>query len=575
MRGGYRIDLQPMVGNAPRLSSGTQGFALPGVTIHSNEPMIRLGDQGYVIGHLFTRGPPSRRIGELDRTALARIEASAGRALLSDYWGGYVMVLTDSEGRVRILRDPSGAVPCYVRRDASGISLSSDIDALVQPGPATPDFEEIARLLASKDAPGRQCCVAGVEELIGGECLMIDHGDAVIESWWSPWDHVQSRVPGFDEAAAQLSETIVDCVGAWARCFGSIMLGVSGGLDSSIVAAAASPRAPGLVCATFVGPDVDGDERRYARALAESLGVTLHEKYLDLADIDIARPPAPHHPWPNAYHFKQAVEAIHRRIEQTRAIDAYFSGNGGDGVFCSMYSASPFLDRFLAEGPRPTLAATLRDVCGVTGADATTVLRHSWTRYRSDGGRHRPRHDLTGLTDDAGARIERAGPLHPWLAAPSDALPGKTSHVAFLMRAHRSLELYPRASSPPHVAPLLAQPIVELCLSIPSWFWIDGGINRAVARAAFEGMLPPAILRRVHKGGPGGFSLSIYRRHRADLHALLRDGRLAAAGVFDPAFLDRPEDPSWRGAERVQRILEFAAAESWARAWSGDQPQRG
>lgn len=571
MPGGYHIHLS-LSDEPPGARSATPAyatcFARPGVEVRSNEPVIGLGDRGCIIGHLFTQGSPSRRIERLDPPALARLEESGGRSLLRDYWGGYVMLWTDAGGRVTVLRDPSGIMPCYIRRNLTGLTLAADITDLANRGPRAVDFDEIARLLASADAPGRRTCVAGVEELVAGECLVVADGSAFIESWWSPWDHVTMRHHDPADAAAELRATLIDCIGAWANCFGSLCLGVSGGLDSSIVAAAAAPRAPHLSCLTLVGPDADGDERRYARALVEALGLRLHERYLDLADIDIARAPALHHPWPNGFHFKQAVEAIHSRLEHTETVSAFFTGNGGDGIFCSMHSAVPFLDRFLAEGPRPALAATLRHLCRLTGADAMTVLRHAWGKYRRDGGFHRLRHDFTGLAAGVAERIAQSGALHPWLAAPDDALPGKTSHIAFLMRSHRSHELYPRASRPPHIAPLLSQPIVELCLSIPTWMWIEGGIDRAIARAAFADRLPPAILRRVHKGGPGGFSLSIYRRDRAELHRFLRDGHLAAAGLLDPALLDEAEDPSRRGTERIQRILALGAAESWARWWS-------
>src|SRR3546814_10908837 len=60
----------------------------------------------------------------------------------------------------------------------------------------------------------------------------------------------------------------------------------------------------------------------------------------------------------------------------------------------------------------------------------------------------------------------------------------------------------------------------------PTWMWISGGLNRAVARKAFEGRLPAIITRRTHKGGPGGFDLAIYRRNRAALLEQLRGGLL-------------------------------------------------
>ncbi|HET6523210.1 asparagine synthase C-terminal domain-containing protein [Sphingopyxis sp.] len=523
-----------------------------------------------VVGHLFKRGSPSRRITNLQEIGSEKLLADRGRMLLADYWGGYVLVHARADGRIKVLRDPSGILPCYVRTSDMGVTLAGDITDLAHPGPGRVDFREVARLLASGDARGRRTCIEGIDELIAGECLVVDGSDIRTEAWWTPWHHVAPpRSMAASEAAAGLRDTITDCVGAWAGCFPSILLGVSGGLDSSIVAAAAAPTASRLNCLTLFGPDADGDERRYARALTDALGVDLHEMPRQIDDIDVTRAPSPHHPWPVASIGKLTNEAIHGRLAQGLAIDAHFSGNGGDGIFCSTRSAVPFLDRYLAEGPHLRLADTLRDICMVTGADRMTVLRYAWDRYRRNGGSHRARYNGSGIAPNILEELEAEGSTHPWFVFPKDALPGKTVHVAYLMRSQKGIELYPRAASPPHIAPLQSQPIVELCLSIPTWIWVADGLNRAVARLAFEGILPPLILRRTQKGGPGGFDLAIYQRHRAALVDRLRHGRLAEAGMLDLAFLDEAEDPTWRGTERIQRILDLAAAENWVDWWSG------
>lgn len=572
MPGGYRIHVShPASGQskADSLRRPTPAFAHPAITIWSDEPFIPLRDHGCIIGHLFTRGSPSRRVDRFDAGALDRILASGGRSILADYWGGYLLAFVSASGEVTVMRDPSGLLPCYWRRASGTVELADDIAELAVPGAATVNLEEVARYLASSDAPGRVTGVADVEELIAGECLRISHSRTMIESWWSPWECVEApKDLNFPEAAEQLRAVILDCVGTWASCFDNILLGVSGGLDSSIVAAG-SHRCTNLRCLTLVGPDVDGDERRYASQLTGAFDLPLIEAHYDLADVDVTRAVAPRHPWPKASYFRQAIEAIHGRIEENRPVDAHFSGNGGDGIFCSVHSAVPFLDRFLAEGPRPELTATLRDLCELTGADALTVLRYAWRKYRRLTGRYAPQYNPLGLKLDALTRIEEDGPLHPWFAVADDALPGKLSHIAFLIRAQRSLELYPRQGAPPHIAPLLSQPIVELCLSIPTWRWIEGGHNRAVARAAFEGLVPETLLRRTHKGGPSGFSRAIYDRWGSQISRQLRYGHLAAAGILDTAFLDEADDPGGRDAERSNRILSLGGTEAWVRWWKG------
>ena len=572
MAGSFYIDInvtaekpsagQEIFGRAP-------DFTAANVMLWSNEPMIAIDARTVIIGYLFRKGPPSVRVREgagMDGDALA---AADGQALITGYWGGYVFVHVAEDGALYVLRDPSGLLPCYIRRCGAATAMAGDVTDLAAPGPDRINFEEVGRVLASGDARSAKTCLVGIEELIAGECLVADRQRVRIERWWSPWIHVAPSGISFEEEANQLRQTIADCVGSWSSCFPSILLGSSGGLDSSIVAVAATPRSERLTALTLVSPGVAGDERPYAHAVASSLGIRLRDAPLDLADIDVERAVTPHHPWPISPIFKQAVGAVHRRLQSEMPIDAHFSGNGGDGIFCSIRSAVPLLDHFLSEGPRTALGKTVRNLSNLTGADIFTVLRHAWSRQRRSGGAHLPRYNELGLERERLAQIKAQGFTHPWLLQPADALPGKTVHVAFLMRAQKSLELYPRRSAPPHVAPLLSQPIVELCLSIPTWHWIADGRDRAVARAAFSNRLPKTIIERSQKGGPAEFNLSIYRTQRDRLHEMLRSGVLAAAGIIDISFLDEPEDISWRGNAREQRILAFAAAESWARRWNG------
>jgi len=574
MAGGFRIILsrQRMAGPPAQMCHDIAEppvFAHPAISVWSDEPCIQLGDHGCIIGRLFTRELPSRRVKAADEAMIADILRSEGRSLLASHWGGYVLALVAGDGRTRVMRDPSGLLPCYFRRETRTIRIASDITDVARRGSAAVDFMELTRYLVSADAPGSATCVAGAEELVPGQALILERGHVDLETCWSPWDHVAPAdcTPG--EAADAVRRVALDCVGSWADCFGSVLLGVSGGLDSSIVAAGARGRTQ-LACLTHVGPDAEGDERRYAQALTRHLDLELSEGTYRIADIDLAKPVAPHHPFPNAHHFRQAVAAMQQHVMANAPIDAIFSGNGGDGIFCGMRSATPLVDRYLAEGVRGALWKTLRDLSDLTGADAATILRHAWRKYRAGGRSQQPSLNRLGLAPDRLRPIIEAGPRHPWYIAPDDALPGKRTHVAFLVRSLRSLELYPRRTSPPHVAPLMSQPLVELCLAIPTWQWIDGGRDRSIARAAFEHLLPPMVLRRVHKGGPSGFTRDIYNCMRAEAIDLLRGGRLVGAHILDPAFPDEPDDPEWRSSQRPDRLLALVAAETWARWWLDD-----
>lgn len=570
MRLSFRLALAPSGKTLPPGDAAAPpGFELPQARLWTAAPVIELGGAGWIVGPVFRRAMPSGRITDLDPAECHAIVTTRGQALLDRYWGGYVALLIGGDGTVSVMRDPSGMMPCYVRRGESLVTIASDMTALAARGQVTFDYCALARMFAGIDTIGRRTGIAGIEELLPGERLRIASTRTHIEQAWIPWDHV-SPVKGrdFEEAAEILGAKLKDNIGTWSTCFDQILVGVSGGLDSSIVAAALGPRTPHLRCLTMVEPGSDGDERRYVDALIQKLGVHLDAPTYDLDAVNVMRPVLPHFPLPYAAHFFQAIAAEHRRIAIAEPVNAYFSGNGGDNVFCSLNSAAPFADRLLANGPGPGLIATARDLADLTGSGLIEVVRQGWARIRRRRGGHRVRRDLSGLGREGVAAAMAEEDRHPWLTAPPGTLPGKAAHVAMLARAQKSIELYPRADEPPQIAPLLSQPIVELCLSIPSWQWVRGGRDRAVARAAFAGILPDLLLERTTKGSPSGFIQRIYDAQGAAARSMLMGGQLVEAGLVDSRWLAQSSDGDWLDDGRHLRILTFAAAEAWIRWWT-------
>lgn len=574
MRFSFGLDIAPS-GLAVRAEDhaerGPSAYEVRAARLWSPAPRIDLGDRGFIVGALFRREAPASRVTDLDPDERQRIVETQGSALLANYWGGYVALLIGDGGILSVLRDPSGMMPCYMRRDAGSVALASDMAALAMPGCAVVDFAALARMLAGIDVIGRRTGIAGIEELFPGERLTVTSSGSRIEQAWSPWHHVAAPAKmDFVTAATALRTTLKDSIGAWTTCFDKILVGISGGLDSSIVAAALGPRTPGLRCLTMVEPGTDGDERRYAEAIVHKLGVRLHAPIYDLGAVDVTRPVLPHLPLPFALHFFHAIEAEHRRLGEP--VDAYFSGNGGDNIFCGLRSAVSLADRLLANGLRPGLVQTARDLADLTGSGMAAVVTKGWERVRRREAGHRVRRDLSGLGPAGRAAALDDGDRHPWLIAPPRTLPGKAAHVAMLARAQKSIELYPRSIAPPQISPLLSQPIVELCLSIPTWYWVRGGRDRAVARAAFEGLLPKLILDRRTKGSPSGFIRRVFDAQGEAAIAMLRSGRLVEAGLLDSDWLERAGEGLWQDDGRDHRILTFAAAEAWVRWWEGSYP---
>src|SRR3546814_13490574 len=88
--------------------------------------MIVIDARTVVLGYLFRKGPPSVRVRERAGEDGSELAAANGRALITGYWGGYVFVHVTEGGALCVLRDPSGLLPCYLRRSGRATALRSE-----------------------------------------------------------------------------------------------------------------------------------------------------------------------------------------------------------------------------------------------------------------------------------------------------------------------------------------------------------------------------------------------------------------------------------------------------------------
>ena len=529
---------------------------------------LRIGAAGCILGYLFPRHGPARQLAELDAGEVASIAQNQGQALISTYWGGYVAAVADSES-VRVMRDPSGTFPCYFSTYADVTLFASDAELITAATAShvSVDFEEIGRQLYRAFVPVPKTALANIRELLAGFAVRLPAGLDRQESCWSPWDHVHKRGEGSTETAERLSRIVSHSVHAWASTHHRVLLSVSGGLDSSIVAACLAKANIDTVCLTMFTDDPSGDERPFARALCDHLALPLIERPFRLKDIDITEPLGANLPRPRDRTQANAYERVHNAVASEIGAGAFMTGNGGDHVFGYSQSAAPIADRYLAEGFGHGMFAALLDVCRHTGCNIADALRQAWRLVRESPTyyvRPNPLFLESGFLAGLGADDLH----HPWLDAPRDALPGKAAHIATILRVQPNLE--PSGGIRfPLLNPLVSQPIVEACLAVPSWEWRAGGRDRSLARRAFAGDLPPLILNRRVKGTPGRFAARLLDHFRDPIRERLLGGQLASRKIIDAAAVERmlASERPVPDLERV-RLLELVSAEAWIDHWT-------
>jgi asparagine synthase (glutamine-hydrolysing) len=539
-------------------------------TIATSGVPVRNFPGGAIFGSLFDRHHP-QPVEILGDVETGRIVASRGQRLIDRYWGDYIAILEADEFETIIVRAPFGELPCYFLVSGATCAIASDVALLADAQLLRPSLAvgALVRELAWKDLRGPETCLAGVAEVLGGDCLAITRADSGIDTMWSPWNITPSEEQAsVDELADRVRSQVVACVNARAASFDRVLLLLSGGLDSSIVAASLARGRIPFDLVTMTTRDPLGDERDYARMMAAALKRPLHEARREVARIDPERSPAARLPRPAGRLFEQDTGQIAAEVAAQSGARALVTGGGGDNVFCSVQSAAPVADRLLTEGPGRGAFETACAVGRVARASVPAVLYAALGRLPARRRRSPAAPDLSFLTDDA---REAIGPVpHPWLATPAGARPGQAAHIKLLAVAESFMRGFDPQVELPMIVPLLSQPLVETCLSIPSWKWFSGSTNRAIARQAFSQELPPTIAWRRSKGTPDSFVAEIYERYQPVFREQLLGGLLARERLIDADAVGQAFSRAGVLAPKdYLRLMRLAEVECWARGWAG------
>lgn len=487
----------------------------------------------------------------------------AGNSGSTAGWGSYLS-FSRAGAAVRIERAPLTGLPLYWFRYLSGVVLTSHLDLIADfIGGIEIDWEFVAHAISHINLRTERTGLCGLSELLPGSELEIEGARVSVRSTWSPWDYANRPTAlDFADMTRELERRLIDCTRAWGSERGKLLLELSGGVDSSIVAAALHGAGFSFRAINFVTPRGDGDERFYARAVADHMGAALIEAELGFGKIDLVAPPDRLTPRPASYAVLGSIDAAFERAAAS-GDDTILGGIGGDNIFGFDGSVAPILDAFAAFGiSRRTLGA-LRDVARAGDATAWTALRLA-RRAALRGPRTNWRRETLFVNE---AAVPERPFAHPWDEGAAGAPPGRRNHVEAVMRILDFLDRPARWHDRDVIAPLLSQPVVEFCLTIPSWTWVRGGRDRAVARAAFAPRLPPEVIWRRGKGRIESVAASAYQAQRADVRELLFGGRLASSGLIDrhaiATYLGRDLTP---GDFDYYRLLEIADVERWVRA---------
>lgn len=547
------------LGLEPRLSS--QHLTL---FISSETPATDIPGRGILVGDVF-RGTQHASCLSAERlTAPGDVDLS--RHVLRKFWGEYLLFETAElgSGCFRVTRDPSGGVGCVYAMDGPWGFITSDVTLAIALGiyRKEVDWDFVESCLQYPHVKAEQTGLIGVRELLPGSALRVCASASSVTQAWSPWPFVDrhARFNHVEEASGAVGAAVASVVGAMAGIDRSILLELSGGLDSSIVGMCLQNTSARVSCGTLATPVPGGDERQYAKLVAEALGAKLYVDVLRLDEMTVDYPIPPQGVTPRVGLVQYASNELKEQLGKSLGVTSFYSGAGGDTVFGYLKSAAPAVDAFQAKG----LAAGTASLRDLSELHRCTLWKAGLLTLQKSLRAPKPP-CVADRTFLAPAEV-RPAPRHPWFIAADGTLHGDRARVFDLASTQIYRDATPRGLARPLRMPLLSQPVVEICLRVPSWMWITGGRDRAVARQAFSESLPRQILERRSKGSLVGYLGAVYRRTRPHIEQFLLTGQLQARELLDEdALRTHLHAPPAPRDQTFMRVLDLCMIENWVR----------
>jgi asparagine synthase (glutamine-hydrolysing) len=498
-----------------------------------------------------------------DTEILPHLYDEYGDAMLEHVSGMFAFALWDTKKkRLLIARDRFGEKPLYYGTFGGKLIYGSEVKSLLTHPDVTRELnlDALRSFLSFDYVPAPNSIYQGIKKLPAAHKLVLENGEINIKRYWSLSFKKPAETPTIREAAEHLRDLLSDAVRR--QLVSDVPLGIllSGGVDSSTVAAFAVRHATETVKTFSIGFEEDSfDESKFAREVSRHLGT---EHYEDRLSVDTAA---------------ELIGDIGRWLDEPlsdgsllptfllasfvrRHVTVALGGDGGDEIFAGypmyyghkvaqMYGRVPaFLRKGVIEPVVNSLPVSSKNLSldykakrFVRAANYDPVTRHhSWFgSFAIDQQQQLLSDDVLAHTSsdiyrdakelletcDATNRIEQMQFLDMNFYMAEDIL-------TKVDRAAMAVSLETRA-------PFLDPRVAEYAASLPPEYKLHGSRGKYILKEAVKDLLPRTILQRPKKG----FGIPIAQWLRGRLNPLMNDmlapQRLQQQGLFDNAYVQK------------------------------------
>lgn len=525
------------------------------------------------LGHVFAGASDT----EVILHALAQWGEDATRRF-NGMWG--LAWLDLGRRRLVLSRDRLGVKPLYLHQAAGGLCFASEIKAILEMAgtrfPLNPGVVGQYVLQSLLDT-SEETFFAGIRKVPAGSNVVIDLATDTLRptsaAFWQPAP--PPPVAGMDEAADQVRELLTDAVRLRLRSDVPVGVLLSGGLDSSSIAAcmqAILGRDADLNLLSAVSDGGRFDEAPFIDQMAAHLGRPVHKVRLDIDParaLDLLSDVCWHNDEPvggfsNVAHFLLMKQA------RDLGVTVILSGQGADETFCGYRK---FLGFHLQALVRAGHGWQALGVAAAFWRQGTVFSQFSWDEAK----RYLPGLGSRGPDTVAGPAV---------LGAPRPADIGLAPGQGLVERQLADLQRFSvpilthyedrmsMAWSREVRTPFLDYRLVERALFLPAALKLGDGWTKYALRRAMAPLLPPAIAWRKDKQNFVN-PQSEWLKHelRPALAGIFGgDSLIYRHGLFARPGLTRLYDrycrqPEGRGLISFKEVFQPLALELWLRRY--------
>lgn len=514
-----------------------------------------------------------------------------GRECVNHLRGMFAFAIWDRPRRKLFLaRDRMGIKPLYYRYAKGLFLFGSEIKTILAYPGVEPEFNRagLAEYLAFGYLTGEDSFYSGIKKLLPGHTLELDEfGNLSIQPYWDLTVAADTGNQPLSHYVKGYRELLEECVDS--HLMSDVPLGVflSGGLDSSVIAALTAKRRQEPIQTFAVGYGEESfSELPFARQVAKHIGSEHHEVRLSRQEFFDYLPKLIWHEdepivWPSSLSLYAVAKLARERVT------VVLTGEGSDETLAgyTRYAwtlKNAGLDKLYRSIAPEVFRRAMRTVINGSGLPANLRRKLEHTFLVRDGGSwpsfyfdnfysafSAPEQDeLLTATAKAICYDAYAGSMQHWNHSAGDLLHRllytdiKTYLVELLMKQDQMS----MAASIESRVPFLDHVLVEYTARIPAKYAIRGLAGKQVLKQAVEDLLPHDIIYRKKMGFPTPWAYWLAGPQLNDLEKMLLSPRTLERGFFQPdavktMFAEHRSNRRDHG-NRIWRLLNL---ETWLR----------